>query len=84
LQDLAVLQPRYPALPFFAHAPFYGPDWDAFARGVQVDATANEPQSVLLQRALLELSSVLESTRAAVLHNSTRLAGRLEDRIRAL
>lgn len=84
LQDLAVLQPRYPALPFFAHAPFYGPDWEAFARGVQVDATANEPQSVLLQRALPELSSVLESTRAAVLHNSTRLAGRLEDRIGAV
>jgi hypothetical protein len=26
LQDLAVLQPRYPSLPFFAHAPFYGPE----------------------------------------------------------
>ena len=25
LQDLAVLQPRYPSLPFFSHAPFYGP-----------------------------------------------------------
>ena len=77
LQDLAVLQPRYPSLPFFGHAPFYGPDWDAFARAVRADATTSEPQSLLLQRALPELSSVLESTREAVLHNSTRLAGQL-------
>lgn len=48
LQDLAVLQPRYLGLPFFAHAPFYGPEWDP-----------SEPQSLLLQRALPELSSVL-------------------------
>ena len=26
LQDLAVLQPRYPSLPFFAYPPFSGPD----------------------------------------------------------
>ena len=26
LQDLAVLQPRYPSLPFFAHAPFHRPN----------------------------------------------------------
>lgn len=57
---------------------------DLLLRGGQVDATANEPQSVLLQRALPELSSVLESTREAILHNSTRLASRLEDRIEAL
>jgi hypothetical protein len=81
LQDLAVLQPRYPSLPFFAHAPFYGPDWDAFARLVQSDVATSEPQSLLLQRALPELSSVLESTREAVLHNSNRLASRLEGRL---
>jgi Centromere DNA-binding protein complex CBF3 subunit, domain 2/Transcriptional activator of glycolytic enzymes len=84
LQDLAVLQPRYPSLPFFAHAPFRGPDWDAFAHAVQADATAAEPQSVLLQRALPELSAVLESTREAVLHNSTRLASQLEGQLGGL
>ena len=39
------------------------------------------PQSLLLQRALPELSSVLESTRKALLYNSARLANRLEARL---
>jgi hypothetical protein len=81
LQDLAVLQPRYPSLPFYSYAPFRGPDWDAFALLVQADGPASAPQSLLLQRALPELSSVLESTREALLHNSTRLANRLEARL---
>jgi hypothetical protein len=82
LQDLAVLQPHYPSLPFFAHAPFYGPAWDEFALAAQADAAgAAEPQSLLLQRALPELSGVLESTRAAVLQNSQRLANRLESQL---
>jgi len=75
LQDLAVLQPRYPALPFFAYAPFYGPEWDEFTAAIQADAVAStEPQSLLLQRALPELSSVLESSREAVLRSVQRLA----------
>ncbi len=82
LQDLAVLQPRYPSLPFFAYAPFYGPEWDEFALAVQSDAAgAAEPQSLLVQRALPELSGVLESSREAVLQNSQRLASRLESRL---
>jgi hypothetical protein len=82
LQDLAVLQPRYPALPFFAYAPFYGPEWDEFALLVQADAAGpSEPQSLLLQRALPELSSVLESSREAILQNTQRLVGRLEGRL---
>jgi hypothetical protein len=28
LQDLAVLQPRFPSLPFFSYPPFHGPEWD--------------------------------------------------------
>ncbi|PMD14622.1 hypothetical protein NA56DRAFT_734929 [Hyaloscypha hepaticicola] len=75
LQDLAVLQPRYPALPFFAYAPFCGPEWDGFAATVQADAIAGtEPQSLLLQHALPELSGVLESSREAVLRSVQRLA----------
>jgi hypothetical protein len=82
LQDLAVLQPRYPSLPFFAHAPFYGLEWDEFALAIQSDAAgAAEPQSLLVQRALPELSGVLESSREAVLQNSQRLASRLESRL---
>ena len=49
LQDLAVLQPRYPSLPFFSHAPFYGPAWDDFALALRADmALGAEPQSLLL------------------------------------
>ncbi len=84
LQDLAVLQPRYSTLPFFAHAPFYGPEWDEFALLVQADAVgASEPQSLLLQRALPELSGVLQSTREAILQNTQHLVGRLEGRLKS-
>jgi hypothetical protein len=49
LQDLAVLQPRYPGLPFFAHAPFYGPAWEGYALAVRSDIVPRgEPQSLLL------------------------------------
>ncbi|RKK58144.1 hypothetical protein BFJ69_g17421, partial [Fusarium oxysporum] len=52
LQDLAVLQPRYPSLPFFAYAPFNGSEWDEFAVAVRSDAAgATEPLSLLVQRA---------------------------------
>ena len=39
---------------------------------------ASTPQSLLLQCTLPKLSSMLESTRKAILHNSTWLANRLE------
>ncbi|KNB16618.1 hypothetical protein FOXG_14439 [Fusarium oxysporum f. sp. lycopersici 4287] len=85
LQDLAVLQPRYLSLPFFAYAPFNGPEWDEFAVAVRSDAVgATEPLSLLVQRALPELSGVLESTREAVLQNSQRLAIRLEARLEGI
>jgi hypothetical protein len=85
LQDLAVLQPRYPSLPFFAYAPFNGPEWDEFAVAVRSDAVgATEPLSLLVQRALPELSGVLESTREALLQNSQRLAIRLEARLEGI
>ena len=68
LQDLAVLQPRYPGLPFFAHAPFSMPEWKDYALLVQADTIGvSEPPSLLLQRALPELSSALESSREAIL-----------------
>ncbi|KAK7592307.1 hypothetical protein V3481_006928 [Fusarium oxysporum f. sp. vasinfectum] len=85
LQDLAVLQPRYPSLPFFAYAPFNGSEWDEFAVAVRSDAAgATEPLSLLVQRALPELSGVLESTREALLQNNQRLAIRLEARLEGI
>jgi hypothetical protein len=62
-----------------------GPEWNDFALLVQAEATgASEPQSLLLQRALPELSSVLQSSREAILQNSQRLAARLEDKVQGL
>jgi hypothetical protein len=52
---------------------------------VQAEAVgASEPQSLLLQRALPELSSVLQSSREAILQNSQRLAARLKDKVQSL
>lgn len=85
MQDLAVLQPRYPSLPFFAYAPFYGPAWDEFALAVRSDVGAGaEPPSLLLQRALPELSGVLESSREALLQNSRQLVSRLEGKLQGI
>jgi hypothetical protein len=81
LQDLAVLQPRYPSLPFFAHRPFYGPDWDEYALTVRSSIATGEPPSLLLQRALPEISTALESSRDAILQNSNRLANGIERRL---
>ena len=82
LQDLAVLQPRFPSLPFFAYAPFYADEWEAFAQTVQANvADTLEPPSLLLQRALPELSSLVESTRNAILHNSQQLASQLASQL---
>jgi hypothetical protein len=81
LQDLAVLQPRFPSLPFFAYPPSSGPDWGEFALAVRSDVAASEPPSLLLQRALPEVSAAFESSRDAVLRNSGRLIGNLERRL---
>lgn len=73
-----MLQLRFPALPFFSHAPFYGPEWEAFALAVQTTVEdTTEPASLLLQRAMPELSSQLESSRSAILHNSQQLASQI-------
>ncbi|RKK89189.1 hypothetical protein BFJ68_g16762, partial [Fusarium oxysporum] len=75
----------YPSLPFFAYAPFNGSEWDEFAVAVRSDAAgATEPLSLLVQRALPELSGVLESTREALLQNNQRLAIRLEARLEGI
>ncbi|KAM4057400.1 centromere DNA-binding protein complex CBF3 subunit [Hirsutella rhossiliensis] len=58
LQDLAVLQLRYPSLPFFAYAPFSGPEWDEFAVAVRSTAVgAMEPNS---QRLAIRLEARLD------------------------
>ena len=82
LQDLAVLQPRFPSLPFFNHAPFHGREWDAFARTVQASVEdTTEPPSLLLQRALPEIYGVMDSTRKAILHSNHQLVGQLSGQL---
>lgn len=82
LQDLAVLQPRFPSLPFFDHTPFCGPQWDEFAHTVQAGVgEAVVPQSLLVQRALPELYGLLESTGKAILHSSQQLTSQLAQRL---
>jgi hypothetical protein len=71
LQDLAVLPPWLPLLPFFFYAPLYSSEWEDFALTVQAGITDTvEPPSLLLQRALPELYGLIESTRSAILHTS--------------
>ncbi len=48
------------------------PEWAAFAYSVQLSQKAEEPQSLLLQRAMPELTNVLYSTRGAVLQQGTQ------------
>ncbi|KFZ02293.1 hypothetical protein V500_00289 [Pseudogymnoascus sp. VKM F-4518 (FW-2643)] len=58
---------------------------DEFALAVRSDVGAGaEPPSLLLQRALPELSGVLESSREALLQNSRQLVSRLEGRLQGI
>jgi hypothetical protein len=66
---------------FFAHRPFYGPDWDEYALTVRSSIATGKPPSLLLQRALPEISTVLESSRDAILQNSNRLAHGIKRRL---
>lgn len=69
LQELAVLQPKFPKMRLFGHKLFETPEWIEFVAVVQVAGAAHavEPQSVLLSRALPEVSNVLYGTRDAML-----------------
>ena len=69
LQDLAVLQPKFPKSRLFSHKLFETPEWKEFMAVVQAAgaAYAVEPQSVLLSRALPEVSNALYGTRDAML-----------------
>jgi Centromere DNA-binding protein complex CBF3 subunit, domain 2 len=60
LQDLAVLQPEFPQLPLFRLPLFHGEDWSQFALLVQAAHTENNlPRSLLVERALPEVSNAL-------------------------
>ena len=69
LQDLAILQPKFPKTRLFGHRLFEMPEWAEFVATIQAAEAAHveEPQSVLLSRALPEISNSLHRTRDAVL-----------------
>jgi len=67
LQDLAVLQPQFPALSLFSHSVFSSSVWTDFAACVCLKhEQSHEPQSVLLTRAFPELSSALYTTHSSL------------------
>ena len=60
LQDLAILQPDYPGLPFFSLPLFQRQEWVDFAAVVRAQHWGNEvPRSVLLERAVPELNAAI-------------------------
>jgi hypothetical protein len=60
LQDLAVLQPDYPQLPFFSLPLFQRQEWVDFAAVVRAAHWGDEvPRSVLLERVVPELSAAM-------------------------
>src|SRR5438045_5987243 len=71
LQDLAILQPKFPKTRLFGHRLFEMPEWAEFVATIQAAEAAHveEPQSVLLSRALPEISNALHGTCNAVLLN---------------
>src|SRR3569833_888053 len=78
LQDLAVLQPQFPTLPFYSYSPFRGLAWEDYARTVRAGIDeATEPAGELLQRAMPELCTLVESTRSALLSSTQQLASQL-------
>jgi Centromere DNA-binding protein complex CBF3 subunit, domain 2/Transcriptional activator of glycolytic enzymes len=79
LQDLAVLQPAYPDLPFFRHAAFRGPTWDAYAELVR--AAVQNPEysrSLLLEQVMPEVSHAVYNSRDSLHQQAQHLHAALK------
>lgn len=72
LQDLAVLQARFPSLPHFAHPLFQSSDWTSFALAVCREEQEELPAHTQIQEVLPEFSAVLQSTGEALLSAQSR------------
>jgi hypothetical protein len=65
--------PEYPNLEFFTQPVFASAEWPIFAQAVQDHAKTNaEPQSLLLQRALPEMSAMVTAQHSATIQQSAR------------
>lgn len=74
LQDLAVLQPAFPDLPLFSDPLFQSERWLQFSGLVQTTCqeAADNPENVLLQRAVPEIATAISTARDAVNQQGTQ------------
>ena len=85
LQDLAVLQPDYPDLPFFQHEVFSMPSWIPYSEVVRAAVLNPEySRSLLLEQVLPEVSHAVYNTRDSLHHQAQHLHAALNVQLSAL
>lgn len=85
LQDLAVLQPDYPDLPFFQHEVFSMPSWIPYSEVVRAAVLDPEySRSLLLEQVLPEVSHAVYNTRDSLHHQAQHLHAALNVQLSAL
>ena len=85
LQDLAVLQPDYPDLPFFQHEIFDMPSWIPYSEVVRAAVLDPEySRSLLLEQVLPEVSHAVYNTRDSLHHQAQHLHAALNVQLSAL
>ena len=85
LQDLAVLQPTYPDLPFFRHEIFRVPSWPLYAELVRAAVLNPEySRSLLLEQVLPEVNHAVYNSRDSLHHQAQHLHAALRVQLSAL
>src|SRR5436190_6874646 len=85
LQDLAVLQPDFPDLPFFRHEVFGIPSWVSYSEVVRA-AVLNPKysRSLLLEQVMPEVSHAVYNSRDSLYHQAQHLHAVLNIQLAAL
>src|SRR5436305_1026944 len=77
LQDLAVLQLRFPGLPHFTNPLFSRPEWKTFASVVQAtNGDEDVPRNVLLERSVPEVVREIATSRDLLFQSGNELHNR--------
>ena len=85
LQDLAVLQPDFPDLPFFRHEVFRIPSWVSYSEVVRAAALNPEySRSLLLEQVIPEVSHAVYNSRDSLHHQTQHLHAALQVQLSAL
>jgi len=85
LQDLAVLQPDYPDLPFFRHEVFRMPSWVPYSEVIRAAVLDPEySRSLLLEQVLPEVSHAVYNTCDSLHHQAQHLHAALNVQLSAL